>query len=74
MICPQLTCVPAGWLGSHDGAQHVPLYAISPSPQQRFPLQVVPAGQQLSVFPQPSECPHPASPKSAQVLGAQATH
>ncbi len=35
---------------------------------------VVPAVQQLSVFPHPSEWPQPASPKSAQVFGTHATH
>ena len=65
--------MPAGWLGSHDGAQHVPLYEISPSPQHTLPLHVVPPAQQLSVFPHPSECPQPALPKSEHVLGTHAT-
>ena len=30
--------------------------------------------QQLTVLPQPSECPHPASPKSAHVFGVHVTH
>jgi hypothetical protein len=37
-------------------------------------VHVVLPEQQLSVLPQPSECPHPAFPKSAQVLGTQRTH
>jgi hypothetical protein len=74
MTCPQLTWVPEGWVESHWGAQQEPLYATSPAAQQRPPVHVAPAEQQLTVPPHPSACPQPAFAKSAHVLGVHDTH